>query len=561
MYVATSLATGVGLVAAVAVTAALGPDQGSEHQRAKAEPTQLVSYHGYQAQVPASWPVYDLSKDPTRCVRFDQHAVYLGTPGADQRCPAHLVGRTEALLVQPLRSGSTAPETDPKSSAGELSKDLPKAQVSVTASYSEDKTLATSLVEVADTPPTTAPPTATSTGTPPGTPTATATSSEPASSATATATGPAAPTGTATETPVETPNASATATASESTTATPSGSDTPTATATPSDQPVPAEETPSATPSDTTTSTPDPDPTASGEATPTDSATPEPTGTSTSTSGSLSPLAIETTTPAPSPLDDNMQITPGPAPATSSADQFTVPSTLFTSGTKGFDTCAAPSLTAMSAWKDAFDSVGIYVGGPLRTCDYGNLSRSWVQAVHRYGYSFIPVWVGYQAPCTTRNWTKIDPAQAAAQGSAHADQAVQDMQMLGFGVGNLVYLDVEGYTGDASCTSAVLDYVEGWTRRLHQYGYGSGVYGSAASTAHDLATVYSATDYTRPDALFFARWNELVDLNSEPYVSNSLWPSRRIKQYLGGHDETHNGVTINIDSNYLGGVIGLPGSF
>ena len=53
-----------------------------------------VRYAGYTIQVPASWPVYRLDRDPGQCVRYDRHAVYLGLPGASQRCPAHLVGRT-----------------------------------------------------------------------------------------------------------------------------------------------------------------------------------------------------------------------------------------------------------------------------------------------------------------------------------------------------------------------------------------------------------------------------------------------------------------------------------
>ena len=62
---------------------------------------QTINYHGYEIQVPASWPVYQLATDPTRCVLFNQHAVYLGTPGADQHCPTRAYGRTEAVLVQP----------------------------------------------------------------------------------------------------------------------------------------------------------------------------------------------------------------------------------------------------------------------------------------------------------------------------------------------------------------------------------------------------------------------------------------------------------------------------
>jgi len=56
--------------------------------------------------VPVGWPVYRLAAEPSVCVRFDRHAVYLGQPSADQRCPGHAAGRTEAILVQPLLSHS-----------------------------------------------------------------------------------------------------------------------------------------------------------------------------------------------------------------------------------------------------------------------------------------------------------------------------------------------------------------------------------------------------------------------------------------------------------------------
>ena len=45
--------------------------------------------------------VVDLPADPTRCVRFDVHAVYLGHAGTEQRCPAGLVGHTEAVQIEP----------------------------------------------------------------------------------------------------------------------------------------------------------------------------------------------------------------------------------------------------------------------------------------------------------------------------------------------------------------------------------------------------------------------------------------------------------------------------
>jgi hypothetical protein len=61
-----------------------------------------VEYARLRFQVPDDWPVYDLSKDSSRCVRFDQHAVYLGHAGAKQDCPAQLVGRTEAVQVESI---------------------------------------------------------------------------------------------------------------------------------------------------------------------------------------------------------------------------------------------------------------------------------------------------------------------------------------------------------------------------------------------------------------------------------------------------------------------------
>jgi hypothetical protein len=70
-----------------------------------------VIYRGYEFQVPASWPVYRLDEHPTFCVRYDLNAVYLGTPGANEHCPAAVIGRTPTITVIPgvtvaARSGS-----------------------------------------------------------------------------------------------------------------------------------------------------------------------------------------------------------------------------------------------------------------------------------------------------------------------------------------------------------------------------------------------------------------------------------------------------------------------
>ena len=120
---------------------------------ARSETTKRVTFHGYRVEVPVSWPVVDLARNPTACVRFDVHAVYLGHPGADQSCPAHLVGRTEALLIEPLDKTSkgrvrsdtvwapkgTAAATIPAPTDQEVTVGVTQAGVLVTGSYGDDR--------------------------------------------------------------------------------------------------------------------------------------------------------------------------------------------------------------------------------------------------------------------------------------------------------------------------------------------------------------------------------------------------------------------------------------
>lgn len=68
----------------------------------------VVRFHGYRVTVPATWPVINLSADPSACVRFDRHAVYLGTPGAREACPGTAIGRAEAILIEPAPRAAAA---------------------------------------------------------------------------------------------------------------------------------------------------------------------------------------------------------------------------------------------------------------------------------------------------------------------------------------------------------------------------------------------------------------------------------------------------------------------
>lgn len=136
--------------AAAALPAASAAARTTANGSAPASAKRVVSYHGYQVRVPASWPVYDLAADPTRCVLFDKHAVYLGTPGADQACPARAYGRTEALLIQPSGTAAAAAALPAAAKAAtvshELQVEVPGPGVLVTASYGKNRSLVRSIL-------------------------------------------------------------------------------------------------------------------------------------------------------------------------------------------------------------------------------------------------------------------------------------------------------------------------------------------------------------------------------------------------------------------------------
>jgi hypothetical protein len=61
------------------------------------------------------------------------------------------------------------------------------------------------------------------------------------------------------------------------------------------------------------------------------------------------------------------------------------------------------------------------------------------------------------------------------------------------------------------------------------------------------------TGYTEPDDIWFANWNGQLS-TSDPAIPSADWAAhQRLHQYSGGHNETHGGVTINIDGDYLDG--------
>ncbi len=218
----------------------------------------------------------------------------------------------------------------------------------------------------------------------------------------------------------------------------------------------------------------------------------------------------------------------------------------------GFDTCSAPPLPAMAAWRKAYSIANIYIGGGARACRQPHLDRGWVRAVRRLGYRLIPTYVGPQAPCT-RFRHRFAAGEAEERGWDSAEQAVISAQRLGIPERQPIYYDMEAYGGRERCRRAVMTFLGAWSERMEELGYVPGVYSSAASAIRHLA---EADDITRPSAIWYARWDEEPGPYGDRHVPDHLWSRhQRIKQYRGGHYEKHGGIRMNVDSNYVDGPV------
>lgn len=389
--------------------------------------TRTVEYRGLRLTVPAGWAVHDLDRDPRTCVRFDRPALYLGTPGADQRCPARAVGRTEALLIQPAASAKTP---DRSGSGATVRKLVPGRSTSVASGSAADQEEYFDL---------------TGTGL--------------------------------------------------------------VATAAYANRPALVE-------------------------------------------------AILAGARYNGPKRSGSSVRPGRAgTAAGLSDPPSMPagSTTTRFRGQGFDTCAAPSASTMRAWlASTYRSVGIYIGGVNRACPDGNLSASWVRTVAGMGWRLTPIYVGRQAPCARQSdLGPIRSANPGGQGVDAAEDAIGDAKRFGLVPGSTIYNDMEGYdTSSTSCRQIVLAFLDGWTRRLHDGGYLSGVYSSASSGIRDLSNAYVSNTFARPDVIWTARWDGRSSVWGEPYVADSKWSvHQRVKQYRGPHTENWGGRRIEIDSD------------
>jgi len=123
------------VAAALAVLAALISGVASATPALK-----VVGFHGYRVAIPATWPVVNLATHPTACVRFDRHALYLGTPGTREACPGAAIGRSEAILIEPAPRGAAGARlAAAQAPASGTAFAVPSAGVIVVATWSEHR--------------------------------------------------------------------------------------------------------------------------------------------------------------------------------------------------------------------------------------------------------------------------------------------------------------------------------------------------------------------------------------------------------------------------------------
>ncbi len=221
---------------------------------------------------------------------------------------------------------------------------------------------------------------------------------------------------------------------------------------------------------------------------------------------------------------------------------------------QAFDTCTAPNLTTMNAWRKSspYGAAAVYIGGKNRGCAQPQLTNSWVRSVHAAGWQLIPLYVGAQPPCqTSNNPERITAANAASLGTSDGADAVAKASALGMRSGSAIYLDMEAYDiSNASCVQSVLTYVQAWDRAAHAKGYWAGFYGFSQSSAAAIATAAGNHTADLPNALWYARYDNNADTTTGFPFASTLWTGhRRGHQYAVNKKETFGGATVTVDHN------------
>lgn len=107
--------------------------------------TKKVSYAGVSVDVPIDWPVIELERDSTTCVRTDREAVYVGPTPEVQDCPARLLGRADTVWLRPgtgtqqkAQRRSAGPQIERRAAAATATVKVDEQNVRIDASWTGD---------------------------------------------------------------------------------------------------------------------------------------------------------------------------------------------------------------------------------------------------------------------------------------------------------------------------------------------------------------------------------------------------------------------------------------
>nr|BFD84391.1 hypothetical protein StreXyl84_37920 [Streptomyces sp. Xyl84] len=229
---------------------------------------------------------------------------------------------------------------------------------------------------------------------------------------------------------------------------------------------------------------------------------------------------------------------------------------------RAFDTCTAPSLGAMKAWRadGYYGGAAVYIGGRNRGCAQPNLTASWVKSVSSLGWKLVPLYVGAQPPCQkSASPEKLTAATAASLGSSDAKDAVAKASALGMKAGSPVYLDMEPYAvTDKACNDAVLAYVRAFDKQLRAKTYRAGFYGFTSSSAKAVATASNRTDL--PGNLWYALWDKKDTTTTDwPFGRTQYTDHSRAHQYQVNSKETRRGYTLTVDRDAWDAPVAITG--
>ncbi|MDX2544363.1 glycoside hydrolase domain-containing protein [Streptomyces sp. WI04-05B] len=229
---------------------------------------------------------------------------------------------------------------------------------------------------------------------------------------------------------------------------------------------------------------------------------------------------------------------------------------------RAFDTCTAPSVAAMKAWRtnNFYGAAAVYIGGKNRGCAQPNLTASWVKTVSAQGWKLIPLYVGAQPSCQTGSSPeKLTTATAASLGASDAADAVSKASALGMKAGSPVYLDMESYDiTNKACNDAVLTYVRAFDKALQAKTYRTGYYGFTSSSAKAIA---QATDRTNlPGNMWYALWDKQNTTTADwPFAATQWTNHSRAHQYMVNSKETRGGYTITVDRDAWDAPVAITG--